>query len=304
MMKTFKYISILVALLCGTGHALAQTPDTGTTTGDACGFVLEQGRVIGGNGADSGARLMDPVIIDFDGDGIDDLVFGAPGYTPNGMNRAGSFYVILGRKDFSFDSLRDMTYWSQFDYRFDGHTPNGQLGMTLYTGDFNGDGKLDIAVAEPGQFGSVYIFYGGKSRDRGIHSIDDENNGADLAFVGNELGSHFGIAGCVGDFNHDGIDDLALSSISKNSTYGTNASIVTIIPMRSRWEKKSYSMSNKLNGKTVLSRSLSGNARVVHACAAADFNDDGLTDIALGMPLDSYQKTKSLRQRHCHISTL
>ena len=213
MMKTFKYISILVALLCGTGHALAQTPDTGTTTGDACGFVLEQGRVIGGNGADSGARLMDPVIIDFDGDGIDDLVFGAPGYTPNGMNRAGSFYVILGRKDFSFDSLRDMTYWSQFDYRFDGHTPNGQLGMTLYTGDFNGDGKLDIAVAEPGQFGSVYIFYGGKSRDRGIHAIDDENNGADLAFVGTELGSHFGIAGCVGDFNHDGIDDLALSSI-------------------------------------------------------------------------------------------
>ena len=293
MMKTFKYISILVALLCGTGHALAQTPDTGTTTGDACGFVLEQGRVIGGNGADSGARLMDPVIIDFDGDGIDDLVFGAPGYTPNGMNRAGSFYVILGRKDFSFDSLRDMTYWSQFDYRFDGHTPNGQLGMTLYTGDFNGDGKLDIAVAEPGQFGSVYIFYGGKSRDRGIHAIDDENNGADLAFVGTELGSHFGIAGCVGDFNHDGIDDLALSSISKNSTYGTNASIVTIIPMRSRWEKKSYSMSNKLNGKTVLSRSLSGNARVVHACAAADFNDDGLTDIALGMPLDSYQKQKA-----------
>ena len=63
--------------------------------------------------------------------------------------------------------------------------------------------------------------------------------------------------------------------------------------MRSRWEKKSYSMSNKLNGKTVLSRPLSGNARVVHACAAADFNDDGLTDIALGMPLDSYQKQKA-----------
>ena len=291
-MKKYRNILLVVALLSGSCPVLAQTPATGM--GDACGFVLEQGRIIGGQGSESGARLMDPVVFDFDGDGIDDVVFGAPGFTPNGMNYSGSLFVILGRKDFSFHSLRDMTYWSQFDYRFDGHTHGAQLGMTLYTGDFNGDGKTDLAAAAPGQFGTVYVFYGGKSRARGVHPVDDEKNGADIAFVGGELGSHFGITGCVGDFNHDGIDDLALSSISSHAAYGMNSSLVTIIPMRSRWEKKSYSMASKLNGKTVMSRPLSGHARAVHSCAAADFNDDGIVDIALGMPLDSHQKQSAV----------
>ncbi len=289
MNKRYQTLCIAAALLCGCGQAWAQAP----SGAQACGFALEEGRVIGGEGAESGARLMDPIVLDFDGDGIDDIVFGAPGFAPNGLTGAGSFYVILGRKDFSFDSLRDVTYWSQFDCRFDGHEAGGRLGMTMYAGDFNGDGKTDLAVARPGQKGAVYIFYGGKKRDRGIHDVADDKNGADLAFSGDGFGSNFAIAGCVGDFNHDGIDDLALSSVSENSAYGTAASVVTIIPMRSRWEKKSYSVAGKLNGKTVLSRPISTGARVVHTCAAGDFNDDGLTDIALGMPLDSYKKQKA-----------
>lgn len=258
-----------------------------------CGFELDSGRVIGGFGSDSGVRLMDPVVLDFDGDGIEDIVLAAPAFTPNGMSKAGSLYVLSGRREMTFEALRDMTFWSQFDYRFDGHTPGGQLGMTLYTGDFNGDGKRDLAVAEPGQMGAVYIFYGGKKRDRGVFDVLDEKNGADLVFRGDEIGSNLGISGCIGDFNHDGIDDLVLASISKKNAYGNQASLMTIVPMRSHWEKKSYSLAGKLNGKIVFSRPVANDIRVVHSCAAGDFNDDGLTDIALGMPLDSYQKQKA-----------
>ena len=103
---------------------------------------LDTGRIIGGSSQESGVRLMDPVMLDWDGDGIDDVVFGAPAAAPNGVSNAGSLYVLAGKRDRTFSGTLDMTYWDSFDWRFDGHTPNGQLGMQLYVGDFNGDGKM------------------------------------------------------------------------------------------------------------------------------------------------------------------
>ena len=259
---------------------------------DGTEWQLENGRVIGGSSVDSGARLMDPVILDLDGDGYKDIVFGAPGMSPNGVPSAGSLYVIRGKKDQELTGRIDTTAWKSFDYRFDGHTAGGMLGMNLLTGDFNGDGLTDLAVAEPGGFGSVYILYGGKTRNPGIYDMG-EDGGADLAFITQYAGSSLGISGCVGDFNRDGIDDLALAHIAKNTSLGNNASQITILAMRKEWDKKVYDIGNKIYGKTVLSRPMASNLRVVHSCAAGDFNDDGLTDIALGMPLDSYQKQKT-----------
>ena len=253
---------------------------------------LDTGRIIGGSSQESGVRLMDPVILDWDGDGIDDVVFGAPAAAPNGVSNAGSLYVLAGKRDRTFSGTLDMTYWDSFDWRFDGHTPNGQLGMQLYVGDFNGDGKKDLAVAEPGANGAVYLFYGGKKRDRGIYDAASQG-AADVTFFSSEPGSWLGLSGCVGDFNRDGIDDLALASFSKNSTFGTLVSQMTVVTMRSQWDKPRYDLGSKLNGKTVLSRSISGSARVVHSCTAGDFNDDGVPDIALGMPMDSVQKQKA-----------
>ena len=255
-------------------------------------WQLERGRVIGGSSMESGARLMDPVVMDLDGDGIDDVIFGAPGTNPNGVTSAGSVYVIRGKKDWDLSGKIDVTYWNSFDYRFDGHTQGGMLGMNLMTGDFNGDGLRDLAIAEPGGYGVVYVLYGGKKRENGVYDIA-QNGGADVSFVSSTVGSNLGISGCVGDFNRDGTDDLALAHIAQNTQLGNNTSLVTVLTMRREWDKKSYDIGSKIYGKTVLSRPVSNNTRVVHSCAAGDFNDDGLTDIALGMPLDTYQKQKA-----------
>lgn len=281
-----KYWPLLAAVL------LSLPAAANAQSADSNGWTFDSGRIIGGLSAESGVRLMDPVVMDFDGDGIQDMVFGAPAASPAGIYAAGSLYVLSGKKDLTFSGQRDMTFWSNFDYRFDGVTTAGQFGMSIYTGDFNGDGKTDIAVAEPGQKGAVHVFYGGKQRAKGIHKIFDID-GADLSFVGDDIGSLFGISGCVGDFNRDGVDDLSLSYLAKNTTYANHLSEMIIIPMRSHWDKKRYAISDKLNGKTVLARAVSSNLRVVHTCAAGDFNDDGVEDIALGMPFDAYQSDKA-----------
>ena len=255
-------------------------------------WQLDPVRVVGGSSMDSGARLMDPVLLDFDGDGLLDIVFGAPGYSPNGVTSAGSIYVVCGKKDQAFEGKIDVTSWDAFDYRIDGYTPNGQFGIHLLTGDFNGDGFKDLAAAEPGQKGAMYLFYGGKKREKGIYQIGQEG-AADVAFVTTEQGSNLGIHACVGDFDRNGIDDLAMSWLSQGTNLGNNASQVTILTMRSEWDKDVYDIGKKIYGKTVISRPVSSNSRVVHTCATGDFNDDGVLDIALGMPLDAYQKQKS-----------
>ncbi|MBR4985558.1 MAG: FG-GAP repeat protein [Proteobacteria bacterium] len=264
----------------------------GEGSGKPVEWKLEPGRVIGGNSLESGARLMDPVLVDMDGDGLQDLVFGAPGASPNGVQAAGSVYVIRGKKDMPLEGKTDVTDWLSFDYRFDGHTPNGMLGMNILTGDFNGDGFKDIAVAAPGGKGAVYLIYGGAAREKGIYDIDQKEAGA-VSFVSSEIGASLGIQGCVGDFNRDGIDDIALAQVVYNANLANNSSQVVMLTMRREWDKASYDINSKLYGKTVLTRPVSSHIRVVHSCAVGDFNDDGIADIALGMPLDATQGSKT-----------
>ncbi len=276
------FISLMTMCLAGS-TAYAQ---------NAASWQLEPGRIIGGSSAESGARLMDPVILDFNQDGIDDLIFGAPGTSPNETSGAGSVYVILGKKNLDLRGKIDTTQWTSFDYRFDGHTPNGRLGIQLYSGDFNGDGSKDLAIAEPGGMGTLYILYSGKQRTPGTYDIA-QKGAADVSFGMTEQGSSLGLSGCIGDFNRDGIDDIAMASLSHNATLGTNLSLVTILAMRREWDKSAYDLGSKIYGKTVISRPVASTTRVLHNCTVGDFNDDNVPDIALGMPLDSYQKQRA-----------
>ncbi len=286
-MKKVSIFLCLTAILAAPMTAQAQAK-----VDDSKNWHLETGRIIGGSSQDSGVRLMDPVLLDFDADGFPDIIFGAPGAAPNGITSAGSVYVIKGSKDMTFDGKLDVTNWNSFDYRIDGHTTNGMLGINLMTGDFNGDGIKDLAIAEPGMKGAVYILYGGKKREPGIYDIT-QKGASDVAFVTPENGSSLGLSACVGDFNRDGIDDLALSYLTHSSSLGSNISQVAVMTMRREWDKATYDITSKIYGKTLLSRPISSTSRVLHTCAVGDFNDDNVTDIALGMPLDAYQKQKA-----------
>jgi len=257
-------------------------------------FELSEDRIVGGISFESGAKLMDPVKFDFNGDGIDDIIFGAPGMSPQGVANAGSVYVKLGRQGQELTGRQDMTLWHSYDYRFDGSVHNGMLGLNIVNGDFNGDGILDVAIAEPGQSGRIYIVYGGNKLEPGNYMILDERV-TNVYFAGTENDSNLGIQMCVADFNHDDIDDIAASYMSDTSASALTmpSSNVVLLAMRRSWDNRYHSLGDKLYGKTIFSRSVARNVRAVHTCAAGDFDDDGLVDLALGMPLDSFDGLKS-----------
>jgi VCBS repeat-containing protein len=96
---------------------------------------------------------------DFDGDGVNDLLVGAPHWTPTGLGRSGAAYLMFMNADGTYHSYQRLEEASglplQEDDRF------GQAVAPI--GDVDGDGVTDIAVGSirdddgGNNNGSVYI---------------------------------------------------------------------------------------------------------------------------------------------------
>lgn len=138
-----------------------------TSTGDQ--LFSQSGDVLGtpGNNDGFGSALA---IGDFDGDGTDDLAVGVPGDAPvNG----GSVNVLYGQSFFGLD-LAGQQQWTQNSTGIaDSSEPDDLFGNSLASGDFNGDGRDDLAVGVPAESfsaldaGQLHIIYGSENGNFG-----------------------------------------------------------------------------------------------------------------------------------------
>src|SRR5262249_41384033 len=142
--------------------------------GSAAGLTTENAEVLtqnslgvdtSGPGDNFGAALTAG---DFNSDGLDDLAVGAPGdYFGHG-----AVYVLYG----SFNGLGAdaVQVWNKDSSGIDGHGEEtiDLFGSALAAGDFNGDGKDDLAIGVPfaalvysfadvnPNAGTVHVLYG------------------------------------------------------------------------------------------------------------------------------------------------
>jgi V8-like Glu-specific endopeptidase len=144
---------------------------------------------------------------DFNGDGLLDAAFGAPGER---ATAAGNGQVSL-----RYGDVGGLTgAWVSFDFsRVAAPRPYDRFGAALTAGDFDGDGLTDLAIAAPGaavdrqrSAGRVVVRYGdgvGLTDPVEIDQTKVSGASADDAFGG---------ALAAGDFNGDGDDDLAVGA--------------------------------------------------------------------------------------------
>jgi glycosylphosphatidylinositol phospholipase D len=99
--------------------------------------------------------------------------------------------------------------------RFATNIAESYLGKSIAVGDFDGDGRPDLALGAPGygepglpQLGAVYVFYG-KTARRGN---DQDVAEADLTLIGEAAFGRFGWSLATVDLNADGLDDLAVGA--------------------------------------------------------------------------------------------
>ncbi|HXV88280.1 MAG TPA: FG-GAP repeat protein [Nitrososphaeraceae archaeon] len=174
---------------------------------------------------------------DFNGDGFDDLAIGVTHEdvdTGRGtIGDAGAVNVLYGSSNgLSATSPKSDQFWTQDSSEVNDVPEEGDLfGSSVSAGDFNGDGKDDLAIGV--QFedvdtggqnivnaGAVNILYGSSNGLSATSPKSDQFWTQDSSEVNDvpEEGDLFGSSLSAGDFNGDGKDDLAIGVLDEDDT--------------------------------------------------------------------------------------
>jgi parallel beta-helix repeat protein len=154
---------------------------------------------------------------DVNGDGIDDVIVGAPGYNGN----QGRAYIFFGGSGFVGDLASDSA-----DVILDGSWAGAEFGWDVSgVGDFNGDGFNDTIVGAPGNnsnTGTAYIFYGSSSLGGSITS-----NNANITIDGENPDDFFGSSvSDAGDMSKEiTVDYVVISEVYANAVDETSPDI-------------------------------------------------------------------------------
>jgi hypothetical protein len=224
---------------------------------------------------------------DFNGDGWDDLAVGAP----NDLSTAGVVNVLYGTKLGLSDAGNQL--WYQSAWGVPGESaPRNEFGAALAVGDFDADGYDDLAIGVPGNgfagapdAGLAIVLYGGAG---GLTSSGSQRWKQQGTKISDEPdpGDRFGETLAAGDFDGDGFDDLAVGAPGEEVLGRDGAGQVHIIFGRDTglsgagdqiWHQSRGGMPGKAQK----------NDRFGAALAAGDTNNDGITDLAVGVPLEN-----------------
>ncbi len=221
---------------------------------------------------------------DVNGDGIDDIVIGAPlKDNPNGEN-TGSSYVVFG-KTTGFDANLDLSSLDGSNgFRMDGAISGSSFGNGVSAGDINGDGFSDLIggsyLEGPG---TSYIVFGKASAFDAVIDLSNLDGDNGFSLEGEAEGDETGYSvDNAGDVNGDGFDDIIIGSRSSDAN-GEDSGASYVVFGKSSGFDAAFELSNLdgSNGFRVeggAAGELSGRS----VSTAGDFNGDGFDDLIIG----------------------
>ena len=263
-----------------TSWASSQTLTSGTAPLNGTDGVEFDGAT---GGIEAGAS---EAIGDVNGDGIPDLLIGAPDASPNGAS-SGSVYVIFGTTTpwTTPQTLNSALFNSgAAGFELDGGTSaasgSNYWGSSLATGDVNGDGIADIVVGSNSYYGYAGVVYGGSGSWSGTpYTLSSAGilNGTNGFTLANGGAHYFGIdPSAVADVNGDGYADI----LSANSYYSSKGNYLLVFG-KSTWPATTTVTSTWLNGSNGAQFTTTDSATTITA-RAGDINGDGINDIFFG----------------------
>ncbi len=215
---------------------------------------------------------------DLDGDGLDDLLIGAPGANSG----AGRVYLVLAD---SLNSGGSEQYLRNADLSFDGEAAGDALGdsrAVAPAGDIDGDGWPDLVMGAPGSddggedAGKAYLFLAASLPSSGSVSVSD----ADTSFIGEAAGDAAGasVTG-AGDLDADGLDDLAFGAAGSDDA-AEDAGKVYILLAESLASASEVALADA--DYSITGEAAGDNLGTV--AGVGDVDADGWADLLIGAP--------------------
>ena len=230
---------------------------------------------------------------DVNGDGLADLIVGAPGADPGGNSFAGESYVVFGKADGTAVELTDVAAGSG-GFVINGIDSDDLSGQSVSgAGDVNGDGLADVIVGASGvapggnnAAGESYVVFG-KADGTAVNLSDVAAGSGGFIINGIDVYDYsgFSVSG-GGDVNGDGLADLIVGAFGAG-------------PGGNNYAGESYVVFGKADGTAVnLSDVAAGSGGFVingidtydlsgySVSRAGDVNGDGLEDVIVGAFID------------------
>ena len=217
---------------------------------------------------------------DVNGDGIDDLIVGAPyaGYP-------GQSYVVFGSNSEFLSPLDLSTLDGTNGFVINGSDSGASGESVSGAGDVNGDGFDDVIIGAPGfGHGESYVVFGndsGFSASLDLRALDGSNG---FVINGIDYGDRSGTSvSSAGDVNGDGIDDLIIGTgfADRNGNINVGESYVVFGQSGGFASSLDLNTLDGTNGFTI--NGIDGGDRSGFSVSSAgDVNGDGIYDVIIG----------------------
>jgi hypothetical protein len=232
---------------------------------------------------------------DVNGDGIGDLIVGAPDYDTDGA------YVIFGRKDGLGVNVNVSDLNGVNGFHLVGATGSYAGSAVSSAGDVNGDGFDDIVVSDfsasphGSSSGATYVVFGKASGFAATIDLTAMTAADGVRISGAASGDQSGYTvSSAGDINGDGYDDILIGAW-RASPHGSHSGASYVVFGHSGGFGTNIDLST-LNGTTgfKLGGVAAGDSVGYSVAGIGDFNGDGYDDVAIGATSSSTSQYGSI----------